>query len=435
MNKRFLLFFMTLAMLFASLASGKSAPKSSRMNRNQLNIGTYYLQPYANTETHVKDLADCGIDFVVCMKNNREVLDLFQKYGVGAIVTGILPTWWGGDGKNAGTMAQTIPLSRYEEAAKKFQDHPAIWGIDLGDEPSALDFPYYGKVFKKFDELFPNQFAYLNLYPNYASVSQNTDKQTVNQLGTPTYAQHIAAYCEHVPTDYICYDFYLYSIDVPRAYKNLLTVSDACRATNRSMWIVLQVNSNKPEEWISTNELRFQAYTAMAFGTEVITWACYTAGWWHNQVLDEKGQKTQQYDKLREVNKEIHLLGKTYMKYQRTSTAFVGFYGTPWLKDIDQPTVPFFSNYAVSNLCTTDGSPLVIGDMTSRKGRNGSAVFVCAADDPYDKDPKTHNLRFRSNGRRITIHGTNGLLQPTVDSEGFYIIPIQSNSAIIIETK
>ena len=70
----------------------EGAPKmNSRMNRNRLNIGTYFLRPYACSEAHVKDLADCGIDFVVCMQNDPKTLDLFTKYNVGAIVTGILP--------------------------------------------------------------------------------------------------------------------------------------------------------------------------------------------------------------------------------------------------------------------------------------------------------------------------------------------------------
>ena len=40
---------------------------NTRMDRKRLNIGTYHLKPYARTEQHVKDLADCGIDFVICM--------------------------------------------------------------------------------------------------------------------------------------------------------------------------------------------------------------------------------------------------------------------------------------------------------------------------------------------------------------------------------
>ena len=49
------------------------------MDRSRLNIGTYYLRPYACTEYHVKELKECGIDFVVCMQNNKEHLDLLDK--------------------------------------------------------------------------------------------------------------------------------------------------------------------------------------------------------------------------------------------------------------------------------------------------------------------------------------------------------------------
>ena len=228
---------------------------NTRMNRNRLNIGTYFLRPYACSEAHVKDLADCGIDFVVCMQNDPKTLDLFTKYNVGAIVTGILPGWWGGDGDNAGTMREKNPWSAYEKGAASFKDHPAIWGIDTGDEPSALDFPYYGEVLKFVEKNFPKQFPYLNLYPNYASVAKNNAQQTVNQLGTPTYAEHIDRYCENIAADYICYDFYMYSASVAGHYENLRIVADACRKSGRSLWIVLQVNSNKADKWISENQL------------------------------------------------------------------------------------------------------------------------------------------------------------------------------------
>ena len=93
--------------------------KSGRMDRNRLNIGVYHLRPYARTEAHIKDLADCGVDFVICMENDRPALDLFSKYGVGAIVSGVVPGWWGGDGDNAGKLSETNPISKYEEAEKE----------------------------------------------------------------------------------------------------------------------------------------------------------------------------------------------------------------------------------------------------------------------------------------------------------------------------
>ena len=408
---------------------------NKRMDRNRLNIGVYHLRPYARTEAHIKDLADCGIDFVVCMDNDRPALDLFHKYGVGAIVSGIVPGWWGGDGDNAGKLAETNPMEKYEAAAKAFTDHPAIWGIDVGDEPSALDFPYYGRVMDYVNRAFPNQFPYLNLYPNYASVSQNNAQETVNQLGTATYDEHIRKYCENVPVDYICYDFYLYSINVTKHYENLRVVADACRNTGRSMWIVLQVNSNKPAEWMSENNLRFQAYTSMAFGAENIIWACYTAGWWHNQVLDGEGNKTQQYDKLRKVNAEIRTLADEYMKYRRVSTHFVGFEGHPDMRSVKQPAIASLNTGVFFDVKSDNGAPILVGEMVNRHGDGSVALMVCAADDPYEKDPKEYNVTFRAPDRCVRALGGEGYKTVTHLGDGLYAVSVKSNEGVLITAR
>ena len=408
---------------------------NKRMDRNRLNIGVYHLKPYARTEAHIKDLADCGIDFVVCMDNDRPALDLFHKYGVGAIVSGIVPGWWGGDGDNAGKLAETNPMEKYEAAAAAFTDHPAIWGIDVGDEPSALDFPYYGRVMDYVNRAFPNQFAYLNLYPNYASVSQNNAQETVNQLGTATYEEHIQKYCENVPVDYICYDFYLYSINVTKHYENLRVVADACLRTGRSMWIVLQVNSNKPAEWMTENNLRFQAYTSMAFGAENIIWACYTAGWWHNQVLDGEGNKTQQYDKLKKINAEIRTLADEYMKYRRVSTHFVGFEGNPDMTAVKQEAIGSLSTGIFFDVKADNGAPLVVGEMVNRKGDGSVALMVCAADDPRETDPKEYNVTFRAPNRCIRALGGNGYKTVTDLGDGVYAVAVKSNEGVLITAR
>ena len=408
---------------------------NKRMDRNRLNIGVYHLKPYARTEAHIKDLADCGIDFVVCMENDRPALDFFHKYGVGAIVSGIFPGWWGGDGDNAGKLRETNPMEKYEAAAKAFSDHPAIWGIDVGDEPSALDFPYYGRVMDYVNRAFPNQFPYLNLYPNYASVSQNNAQETVNQLGTATYDEHIQKYCENVPVDYICYDFYLYSINVTKHYENLRVVADACRNTGRSMWIVLQVNSNKPAEWMSENNLRFQAYTSMAFGAENIIWACYTAGWWHNQVLDGEGNKTRQYDKLRKVNAEIRTLADEYMKYRRVSTHFVGFEGHPHMAAVKQPAIESLNTGVFFDVKADNGAPILVGEMVNRHGDGSVALMVCAADDPYDKDPKEYHITFRAPDRCVRALGGEGYKTVTHLGDGLYAVSVKSNEGVLITAR
>ena len=406
---------------------------NKRMDRKRLNIGAYILQPYARTERHIKEIADCGIDFIVCMDDDRPALDLFHKYGVGAIVKGIVPGWWGGNGDNAGTLETVNTMDKYEKAAASFVDHPAIWGIDCGDEPSALDFPYYGKVLDYVDRAFPNQFPYLNLYPNYASVVQNTEQEAINQLGTPTYAEHIRRYCECVPTDYICYDFYTCSRKekVAKHYENLRIVANACRDTGRSMWIVLQVNSSKPDIWISLNNLRFQAYSSMAFGAENITWGCYTAGWWHNEVLDEKGEKTQQYDKLKKMNAELRVMAADYMQYRRVATHFVGD-DFPYMDGVEQEPIRSLSTGVFQDFKADDGSPVLVGEMVHRDHDGSVALMVCAADDHFDENSKSYHLTFRCDNRCVRAIGGEGYVPVTKLENGYYSVPIVSNQGILI---
>lgn len=405
---------------------------NKRMNRSRLNMGVYHLRPYARTEKHIRELADCGVDFVLCMENDRPTLDLFNKYGIGAIVYGIVPGWWGGNGETSGKMADLRPLSTYSEAAVSFEDHPAIWGIDVGDEPSALDFPHYGKVIDCVNHCFKNQFAYLNLYPNYASVSQNSEDETICQLGTKTYSEHIEKYCRYIPSDYICYDFYMFSINVQKAYDNLKIVADACLRTGRSMWIVLQVNSNDPEYWISEDNLRFQAYSAMAFGAENIIWACYTAGWWNNQVLDENGEKTEQYEKLKLVNSELRALGETYMKYRRVSTHFVGFSETDYLSEVKQEPIDSLDTGIFMDVHAENGESLVIGQMVSRNADGSYALMICAADDPYGKAKKEYRILFRTDNRSVKALCGNIELPIYKHADGSCSIKVSSCMGVLL---
>ena len=413
---------------------------NKRMDRSRLNLGVYHLRPYARTEAHIKDLADCGIDFVVCMDNDRPALDLFHKYGVGAIVSDVVPLWWGGDGSRAGQMVSVNTMDKYEAGAASFKDHPAIWGIDVGDEPSAQDFPYYGKVIDYVNRAFPNQFAYLNFYPNYASVSSNTAAQTFSQLGTATYEEHIQRYCEYVTADYLSYDFYCFDhnlrpVGPSRHYDNLRVVADACRNTGRSMWIVLQVNSHDPNLWMSENHLRFQAYTSMAFGAENITWACYTAGWWCNQVLDAEGNKTQQYDKLKKINAEIRTMADEYMKYRRVSTHFVGFEGHPDMRSVKQPAIASLNTGVFFDVKSDNGAPILVGEMVNRHGDGPVALMVCAADDPYEKDPKEYNVTFRAPDRCVRALGGNGYKTVTDLGDGLYAVSLKSSEGVLITAR
>ena len=407
------------------------------MKKTNLTIGTYYLAPYAGSKKHVKELAECGIDMVVNMRRDKQVLDLLHQYNVGAVLTGVFPGWFGGDGSNAGTMSQMNPLEQYEVVNEELTEHPAVWGIDVGDEPSACDFLHYGEIFRCVEKKYQNKFAYLNLYPSYGVKGTNMADEIQAQLGTADYAEYIEQFCTKVQSKYICFDYYLYSADISGLWKSLIVVSDACKKYGREMWMVLQVNSHIPDVWISTNQLRFQAYAALAFGAEVIIWACYTAGWWYNHVLDKNGNKTQQYDKLKKVNEELHLLGMDYMNYQPESTWFVGTFSEQEPDAAGKTAVDALNTRYFKNLKAENGQRLLVGVRKREKEtRTGilvqEALMICAADDPFDKKTSVNRVTFYSSNKNLKAVGRNGLIKLDESADGMISFEIHSCEGVLL---
>lgn len=399
--------------------------KQKRFNHNKnINIGTYYLAPYARTEAHIKAAAECGLDFFVNIPNDHLLLNLLNQYNMGAIVTGIFPSWFGGDGSNAGQMAEKNPITLYENAINHFIDAPNILGIDTGDEPSCLEFPHYGKIFSCIQKALPHLQPYLNIYPSYAVKGSNTAKEILTQHQCDNYFDYIETYCKHVPSDYICFDYYLYSASLEGLYNSLITVADACRRYQRKMFMVLQVNSHEPDVWISINKLRFQAFTAMAFGVDTIIWACYTAGWWYNHVLDKEGNKTEQYNKLKKVNSEIHFLGTEYMNYHYEKTYFIGKHPIS-----NVTTVDTLSTSYISQLKGEHDEALLVSTMQST---NGNALFICASSDCYDTGSDAFSITFHSTFCNVTLlkNETRTTLIP--DVEGNYTFSMCPNEGAFL---
>ena len=404
---------------------------NTRIDKNRLNIGAYILQPYARTEKHIKEIRECGIDMIIDMGYDMKALDIFAKFGLGAIVRDATPGWWGGNGET-GRCAEINPLEIYDKCAEKYIDHPAIWGISIGDEPSALDIPHFGKILHKVEKLFPCNFAYLNLYPNYATVAQNTSDETKSQLGTKTYEEYVRVYCESVPADYISYDYYVYATkNLAGCLDNFRIVTDAARNYGKRFMYIAQINSQNPKETVTVNQMRFQAFCAMSFGAEDISWGCYTAGWWHHNALDENGEKTAQYDKLKTVNGEIRRLSETYMKYKTTSTHLVCFpaeiAANSHFENLDS-----FSDGYFTCLRAEDGRALLVGEMSSREGKNSKALFITVCDDYMDTNPAKTRILFES-PCVIKAYGKDGELVVGFCKEcGKHYIEVSSNDGILL---
>lgn len=391
-------------------------------DRNKFLLGTYCLEPYARAEEHIADMKKAGIDFICSVPADKELLDLCEKYGMGLFAK-YLPFWWGGKGEKAGKLHEEITTDIYEKLAENFTDHPALWALDLGDEPSALDLPHYGRLFRCAERLFPNQLPYLNLYPSYGAIWENTPAEVAHQLGVRDYADHIQAFIDNVPADYICYDYYMYTTSPSGAYENLRVVADKCRETKRDMWIILQVNSHDPEKWMNLSQLRHQAFTALAFGVRSINWACWTAGWFHNNVLDSRGNKTEQYAKLCRVNTDIRTLTENYMAYRNLSTHFVGFENSGLLSGVKAEKENDITLGIFSHIKSEGDS--IIGHM---EGDGKEALFIADSTDPYGETPTEYEVTFSSE-KELSFTAVNADI---IRSGSDYTLKVKSNGAVFV---
>ena len=427
------------ALVAAALSSCRHAEESARFDRNRLNIGVYGFDPSVWDERHVDDLKACGVDFVVELpytnktESCAKVLDLLQVRDMGAFVSRVVKGWSGAYAHATGKMRDYRPVGEYERAAAKFVDHPAVWGICFCDEPSALDMKTCGEDYAALGRLFPDKVIMFNLYPNYANAAKPDGDQVKSELGVPSYREYLDSFCANVRSDYLCYDFYPYRAEshIGKFWANFELAAAACERTSRDLWIVLQVNSRFKDKWISENQLRYQAYAAMAYGVRTVMWACYTQWWWCNAVVVD-GEKTRQYDRLRKVNHEIKSIAPHYMGYRRKSTSFVGFDGTPWLEGAAVESAGEFIGAGVEGLKADDDGPLVIGNLISRHGDGARALFILAADDPYDIGNKARKVSFRVGERRLRITGREGEIPFETDG-GVVSFVFHSNDFAFVE--
>ena len=415
---------------------GRFAIRSSNVSTNGL-----------VTEEIVADMKAAGLDhFNGITGLTPEGFALFQKHGVPCLcfpVMRISGTGWGDRfWKNY--------FWHFDRSVEKFRkvhgDCPGAWGVDIGDEPSAVVMPQLRKIALRTFEAFPGKAVYLNLYPCYARLATSSDALAKSQLGTTNFADYVDAYCRNLPLDYISTDFYLYSsMEVNNAkllryyYLSNRDIGSACARTGRSYWFYGQVNSFKsyyPAKPTSERMLQWQALSAMAYGAEDICWACWSdRGWWTNNVLTVDGRKSEQYEKVKNVNARLHRLGEPYMRFRRTATHLVAHCSGEaaarieglGLDSANALDTGFFRGVRASN-----ASPLIVGEMSPRDGNSGTrALFVFSADDPWDEHPTAKTVEFRAEGE-VVAFGLEGKIGVERDADGICRVPIASNEAVLL---
>jgi len=276
---------------------------------------SFWCQP-TNTYENWKTVAECGFTVVpvsaASIEEGRQVLDWLLEFGIQGMIL---------DPRVNHAMTEKRGWKEIvQEVVDGYNDHPALWGYFITDEPGLERFEALGKIVKAFQKADTEHVAYINLFPNYASP---------DQLGTISYERHVAAYLDTVKPELLSYDHYalMEDGDRPQYLPNLEIIRrQALRTGIPFMNIFLSTphfNYRDP----SAADLRWEVYTSLAYGAKAIAYFTYVTPDvenYRNGPISIYGLKTPKWDMVRQLNLEVAKLGPWLMGLTSTGVYHTG---------------------------------------------------------------------------------------------------------------
>lgn len=211
--------------------------------------------------------------------------------------------------KFIGNVAGGYTADRIQAIKDTFGSSSTYVGELVRDEPGADEYDDIAEFVKAYNAALPDKEAYINLFPIYA--------KTAGQLNADSYETYLDQYLEKIPTKSLSYDFYGLTSAVGeinlRYYENLDMVRSKTLAKKMPFWVITQACDVKPGHRYPTEaEQRWSVWSNIALGSKGIAYFCYgtpTGSDWVS-ILDLEGNKTQMYDYVQRINKDINTVGK-----------------------------------------------------------------------------------------------------------------------------
>jgi hypothetical protein len=300
-----------------------------------------------NDPAVLKKIHECG--FTLAGFVPPSALDACASAGLKAIVS---------DARVSGYDWAAVDESKARNNASNLvaqvENHAAVFGYYLRDEPTAAWFANLEKVASAIREFAPGKWPYINLFPDYADNSQ---------LGTTGYAEYLERFITTCHPKIISYDNYSLMDDgsIRNSYwTNLEAVRDACKKHRIQFWnIVLGVAHFSYREPTAA-DLRFEAYTTLAYGGRGLAYFTYFApavGNYRSAAIDQFGNETPTWHNLQNANLQVQKLGPTLLKLESDDVYHIG----------DVP--PHCNGPATNSLVSSlPGGNFLVGEFTHQDG-------------------------------------------------------------------
>ncbi len=351
MFKKFLsiflvVFMMTVLMSCSSKNSSKMLPEYSK---KEFGLSGFWA-PYDISEQGLQQYKDAGFNtlaminhslakdsenqFYLGSKRTMKALENCKKVGLKVILNynDWIATWSENDLK----YYSETPFSQFDLYGD-YKD--IITGVHIVDEPQPKHINRFKNeiLINDFKKVYPNTDYIVNLIPKTAG-SHNYGYDTYEEL-VDDYAQSIMSQFE---TPYISLDFYPFNtIAIEPDYhiiSNYELIANTAKQYNAKKTMILQAaTSGEFEENLSEGDMRWQVYTALAFGADNLQYYCYSMP----KSFNEDGTVTHRYDKcilkpddtpselyhyVKETNNEIQSFASVILAYDWDET--IGTSGT-----------------------------------------------------------------------------------------------------------
>ncbi len=245
----------------------------------------------------------------------------------------------------AGFGVKYRPLGEIDDARMAAADSdPRVWWLGGASEPGEEEFPRLARMNERVRRLAPSKGYWVNLFPTYADDFHGDPEE---------YDHHVRTFLKTVKPSLFTYDHYCMVGRDPRLhadswyspnrkgdyFSNLEIVRRRSLETDAEFGVIVSVGSFGPVRGASEAELRFQAFTILAYGARSLGWFTYLTEipyghWtnWEDMVINRDGTRTRHYSMLKYLNGEVLALAPALLRLEST-----GVYHTEPLPPLTRP--------------------------------------------------------------------------------------------------
>ena len=387
-------------------------------------------------------IKDAGFTLMLAefdVKTNKLVLDAAAERGLKVMMS---------DGRI--DQARCHPEQMRELLAAvvaEYAGYPALFGYHIVDEPNSSAFPVLAAIRETLAELDPAHEAYINLFPNYASPEQ---------LGNPTYEDHLAEYTAKVKPEIISYDHYHFlkgarkqekiitdareqqiydstfggasefeNVDRAGFFTNIEQIRNESLRSGIPFMVIILVVEHGPYRNLTDGEIRWEVWQSLAYGSARISYFTYwtpgannTEGddfwYWQNGMISQTGEILPHYHMIADINRELQAVGAILGEQKSLGVYHLG--------QMPNERYITYANGAVGPIDAIEGTDLTVGVFTDG--------YVLIANRDYAKE---NDFCFKANGAVALFDAEDGAFFALESEDGVYRMTLGEGDAILLK--